>query len=259
MSKDSSKPVKAEPQQKSWKPWLGVVVGLAALFGSQIVIGIVLSLYPLIRGWDSTKTSNWLTNSIGVQFVFVLLAEVLAVVVIYYFLKRYKGALKEIGIRKPNWLDPLYGLMGLPAYLVIYFVALNIITHLAPNLNVNEKQQLGFNSAHGPIELILTFLSLVILPPIAEEIVFRGLIYTSLKKWIPLWGAVIGTCLLFAAGHLPEGGSAGPLYIAAIDTFSLSLVLIYLREKTDGLWSSMTLHALKNCIAFVALFALHLT
>ena len=74
-----------------------------------------------------------------------------------------------------------------------------------------------------------------------------------------MWGAVIGTSLLFAAGHLAEGGSAGLLYIAAIDTFSLSLVLIYLREKTDGLWASMTLHALKNGIAFVALFALHLT
>jgi membrane protease YdiL (CAAX protease family) len=30
-----------------------------------------------------------------------------------------------------------------------------------------------------------------------------------------------------------------------------------LREKTGGLWSSMTLHAIKNGIAFVALFVLH--
>jgi membrane protease YdiL (CAAX protease family) len=263
MSKDSSKPAKTpkspEASPKSWRPWVGVIVGLLALFGSQIVIGIILSLYPVIRGWDSTRANNWLTNSVVIQFVFVALAETLTVVIIYYFLKRYKGAFKEIGIRRPKWHDPFYGILGLPVYLVIYFVALNIITHFARNLNVNEKQQLGFNSAHGPVELVLTFISLVILPPIAEEIVFRGIIYTSLKKWLPLWAAVIGTCFLFAAGHLPEGGSAGPLYVAAIDTFSLSLVLIYLREKTGGLWSSMTLHALKNGIAFVALFALHLT
>ena len=48
---------------------------------------------------------------------------------------------------------------------------------------------------------------------------------------------------LFAVAHLPEGGAAGPLYIAALDTFVLSLVLIYLREKTGSLWASITLHA----------------
>ncbi len=74
---------------------------------------------------------------------------------------------------------------------------------------------------------------------------------------MPIAGAVVGTCILFAIGHLPAGGDAGPLYIAAIDTFVLSLVLIYLREKTGGLWSSMLLHAIKNGVAFTALFVLH--
>jgi membrane protease YdiL (CAAX protease family) len=262
MSTDSSKPkiAKDNLEAKSWHTWIGVTVALGALFGSQLVIEfVIVSAVVNIKGWSLNRTSNWLNNNVTVQFIFVLLAETLTVYLIYLYLKRYKGAFRQIGIRKPNWLDPIYGLCGLPAYLLIYFITLGIITHFVPSLNVNEKQQLGFTGAHGSIELILTFISLVILPPIAEEIVFRGLIFTSLKKKLPMWGAVIITCLLFAAGHLPEGGSAGPLYIAAIDTFSLSLVLIYLREKTGGLWSSMTLHALKNTIAFVALFALHLT
>jgi membrane protease YdiL (CAAX protease family) len=145
--------------------------------------------------------------------------------------------------------------MGLPVYLGIYLVAYAIIKHLVPGLNVNEKQQLGFNNISGAKEMILTFISLVILPPIGEEILFRGFLYSSLKKNLPIVVAVLGTCTIFAIGHLPEGGAAGPLYIAAIDTFVLSLVLIYLREKTGGLWASMTLHGLKNCIAFVALYA----
>jgi membrane protease YdiL (CAAX protease family) len=260
MSTDSSKAkvAKIKAPEKTWNIWIGIVVGLAALFGSQLLIGVILSIYPSLRGWDQSKANNWLNNSILVQFIFVLLAEILAVWLVYLYLKRYKGALKEIGLRKPQWLDPVFGLTGLPVYLILYFVALSVITHIFPSLNVNEKQQLGFNGAHGAGDLIITFISLVILPPIAEEIIFRGLIYTGLKKKLPFWGAAIATSALFAAGHLPEGGSAGPLYVAAIDTFTLSLVLVYLREKTGGLWAGMTLHALKNCIAFVALFALHL-
>lgn len=78
-----------------------------------------------------------------------------------------------------------------------------------------------------------------------------------LKKALSLWPAVILTSLIFASAHLPEGGSAGPLYIAAIDTFVLSLVLIFLREKTGSLWAGITLHAAKNGIAFVYLFIAH--
>jgi membrane protease YdiL (CAAX protease family) len=254
MSKDISK-----TDNKSWNPWVGALLAIVALFGSQIIIGLVLSIYPFIKGWSGNQANNWLSSSIIAQFIFVLLAESLTVFTILSYLKRYKGSFRSIGLRKPKWTDPLLGLAGLPAYLALYFLAVNIVVLFDHGLNTSQKQQTGFNGAHGALDLVLTFFSLVILPPIAEEIVFRGLLFTSLKKVLPLGGAAVATSLLFAAGHLPAGGSSGPLYIAAIDTFSLSLVLIYLRQKTNGLWASMTLHALKNTIAFVALFALHLT
>jgi membrane protease YdiL (CAAX protease family) len=96
-----------------------------------------------------------------------------------------------------------------------------------------------------------------VLPPLAEEIMVRGFIYTSFRKTMRIVPAAIITSLLFASAHLPEGGAAGPLYIAAIDTFVLSMVLIYLREKTGSLWASISLHAMKNGIAFAALFLVH--
>lgn len=250
MSKDTSK----DDKDKIWNPWLGVLVAAAALLGSQIVSGLLLSLFPLIAGWDKTRANNWLNNSTLAQFIFIIMAEAIILGSLYLFLSKYKNGFKVIGLRKPRWLDPVYGLAGLPLYLIIYFIVIGTATHFFPSINVNEKQQLGFNNVHGAIALIMTFISLVILPPIGEEIIFRGILYTSLKKIMPLWPAVIATSLLFAAGHLAEGGSGGLLYIAALDTFSLSLVLIYLREKTGGLYASMTLHAIKNCIAFAALF-----
>lgn len=166
--------------------------------------------------------------------------------------------MSAIGLRRPRWSDLGYGLAAVPAYFVLYIITVGVITALVPDLNVSQQQDIGFKDPAGTIELILTFISLVILPPIAEEILFRGFLYSSLKKALPIAGAVVGTSILFAIGHLPAGGAAGPLYIAAIDTFVLSLVLIYLREKTGGLWSSMLLHAIKNGVAFTALFLLHI-
>ncbi|HVX57224.1 MAG TPA: CPBP family intramembrane glutamic endopeptidase, partial [Candidatus Saccharimonadales bacterium] len=113
------------------------------------------------------------------------------------------------------------------------------------------------NDVQGALPMTLTFISLVVLPPLAEEIMVRGFLYSSLKKALPTIWAVLITSGLFAAAHLPEGGASGPLYIGAIDTFVLSLVLIYLREQTGNLWASITLHACKNGFAFVTLFVLH--
>lgn len=239
----------------SWNSAVGVAVALFIFFAAQIVSELLLSLYRFPKHWSTDQALNWLQNSISAQFLYILIAEGLIILVIILFVRRYKDGLKLIGLRRPKWTDPLWGLAAIPLYLVLYLATVGLLTHFIPSINVNEKQQLGFNNVSGTGEMIFTFLSLVILPPIAEEILFRGFLYSSLKKNLPKVVAVVGTSALFAIGHLPEGGSAGPLYIAGIDTFILSLILILLREKTGGLWASMTLHALKNGIAFIALFA----
>jgi membrane protease YdiL (CAAX protease family) len=240
-----------------WRPWLGVLFLIFIYYASQIAAGIVLSIYPGLRHWSHAETFQWLDNSVGAQFVFILLAEGLSLGAIYLFLRRYKLGFAAIGLKKPRWSDLGYGLLAVPAYLTLYFVTIAVVSHLVPGLDVNQQQEIGFDNVAGALPLIMTFISLVILPPLAEEIMVRGFLYSTLKKALPTAGAVILTSLLFAGAHLPEGGAAGPLYIAALDTFVLSLILIYLREKTGSLWASITLHACKNGVAFLALFVFH--
>jgi membrane protease YdiL (CAAX protease family) len=237
-----------------WNPIVGVCLAGIIFFGAQLLSGVLLSYYRYPKHWTDQQLLNWLDNSIVAQFLFVLFAEALVVLGVYLFVRRYKDGLRAIGLRAPRWTDPLYGLAIFLPYLIVDFIILTLLGSLIPGLNIKEKQQLGFNSVSGIGEMTLTFISLVILPPIAEEILFRGFLYSSLKKNLPKIIAVLATSALFAIGHLPEGGAAGPFYVGAIDTFILSLFLLYLREKTGGLWANMTLHALKNGIAFVYLY-----
>lgn len=240
-----------------WNPWLGVLFVILVFFGSQFVIGMLVSIYPYFKHWTHDETVSWLNDSIVAQFGFILLTEALMIAAIYWFLRRYKTNWSDIGLRKPQFNDVLYGIAGFLPYFVLYIVTVGVVSALVPGLNVDQEQQLGFSDVHGGLQLTMTFISLVVLPPLVEEILVRGFLYSTLKKALPIIGAAIATSLIFAAAHLPEGGAAGPLYIAALDTFVLSLVLIFLREKTGGLWASITLHAIKNGIAFVSLFILH--
>lgn len=249
MSKDSSKPIK-----RLWHPWLGVGLAVFLFLGVQVVAGILVSIYPLLRGWSVSHAQVWLDNSLTAKIAYLALISVIIFVTLKWFLKLYGQNWKTLGLRRPKGSDALYSLAAFPVYVLIFLVLTVIIKALVPSLNLEQVQDLGFNGSYSGLQLIIIGLALVVLSPLTEEVIFRGLLYGSLKRTVPLIWAAVVTSLIFAAGHLPEGGSAGPLYIAAIDTFVLSLVLVYLREKTGGLWASIGLHALKNCIAFLAVF-----
>jgi membrane protease YdiL (CAAX protease family) len=235
-----------------WNPWIGVLLVLAIYVFSQIV-GLVVLIYPILRHWSAAKSSSWFNNSTYAQFFYVFIVEAFTVLAVLQLLKWFKVDKKVIGLRKPRFKDLLYAVIGALVYFFLYFFVVIILSTFVKGLNVSENQNVGFNSVHGVAQLIVTFVSLVILPPIAEEVLVRGFLYSSLKKGLPQIAAFIATSLIFASAHLPEG-TAGLLWIGFIDTFILSIVLIYLREKTDGLWSSMTLHGIKNAAAYVVLY-----
>ncbi len=260
MSNDSSKHPADQPEHPAsskavpWHPWWTVLFVAIIFFAAQIIGGLAVSFYPWTQHWTTIQASDWLQSSVNGQFTFYVIAEGLTLGAVYLFLRRYPTGFSKIGLRRPRWSDLGYGFAAVPPYFILYILTVIIIAAVAPGLDVNQKQEIGFDHVTQVLPLLMAFVSLVILPAFTEEIVVRGLLYSSLKKALPLGWAVVATSALFAAAHLPEGGPAGPLYIAAIDTFVLSLVLIYLREKTGGLWASMTLHALKNSIAYIALF-----
>ena len=226
-------------------------------YAAEVFGALAVSVYPFLHHWSHAQAMDWLSASTTAQFIYILLAEGIILGALYLFLRHYRSSFSTIGLKRPRWRDAAYGLMAVPAYYLIYLMTVGVVTHFVPGLNIDQHQQIGFTDVQGTLALIMAFISLVVLPPLTEEIMVRGFLYSSLRGAMKIIPAALATSLIFAAAHLPEGGAAGPLYIAALDTFILSLVLIYLREKTGSLWASITLHAVKNGIAFMTLFVIH--
>lgn len=239
-----------------WNGWLGVVYVVVLFFAAQVVASVLVAVYAQAHHWTSAYIQTWLTNSVTAQFAYTVIAEGLTLWGIYVFMRRYKFDFRKLGLRRFRLRDAGYALAAVPVYYVLALVVLLIAGVFAPNINSGGSQQIGFDTAHGVTQLTMTFISLVILPPFTEEVMVRGMLYGSLKKVTSLAVAVISTSVIFAAAHLGEG-SAGLLWTAAIQFFVLSLVLIYLREKTQGLWAPILLHAANNAIAFYTLFLHH--
>ncbi len=251
-------PQATKPQPKRlqfWHPIVAIALVVFIYFFSQLVAGVFVSIYPAIRGWGVDTTNLWLKTPAG-QFWTIMFIEVSVVLMVWGLLKIRGLNLKAIGLKKPKWMDISYALAGFAAYFVLYVIIALIAQKLFPSIDFDQKQQIGFQTARETSQLILVFMSLVVAPPIAEEILCRGFLYTGLRSRWPVWIAAVVTSILFAAAHLQFGSGAPLLWVAAIDTFILSLVLVFLREKTNSLSAPIMLHMLKNGLAFTLLFVI---
>lgn len=217
---------------------------------SQFVATAIIAAGILLT--SSAGVLDKFNNSAPTQFFFVALAEGLAVWLVLKLLKKQKLSLRAIGLRRPHISDIWRGLVGFGIFYVLLIGATILLTFIFPGLN-DTPQDVGFNNAAGIGEL-LAFLALVFLPPLGEEILVRGYLFSGLRSRLPFIKAALITSLLFSFAHLQLGDGAAPVWGAAAATFVLSLVLVYLREITGALYAGILVHMLNNLIAFFIKF-----
>lgn len=231
-------------------PWQVVLNTVGAFLFSQLIAVFLVSIGYGLTHPHTHNTADAINNSIAAQFFFVLLAEGLAALFTIWLVRRRGLNLGAIGLgRRPRIMDARLAVLGFLSVYALLVIANLIIGIFSPQIN-NQKQNLGFNNISTGSQNILAFLALVIVPPLGEEPLVRGFLYSGLRRWWRFWPAALATSFLFGIAHL-EFGSGGPLvWGAAIDTFLLSIILVFLRERTGALYAGMAVHMLNNLIAF---------
>ncbi|PSB55065.1 CPBP family intramembrane glutamic endopeptidase [Chamaesiphon polymorphus] len=170
---------------------------------------------------------------------------------IWYRCDRVKIDLKQV-IGKPDravqWLRVIgLTIAGLIFSLASFLVILGLISYIFPNFAeqiltvVSKNRSTAINSGDTLLYRILNFLMIVVVAPISEELIFRGII---LNRWAQKWNlqkSLIATSLLFGFLHI------NPIGLSMV---GLVLALLYLKTKT--LWVPIAAHAMNNFIAFCA-------
>ena len=94
--------------------------------------------------------------------------------------------------------------------------------------------------------ILLGFISVVVVAPLIEEFLFRGFLYSQLRRsFLRDWGAVAVSSLVWTAIHFQY--EVGILFFL----FLFGLFLGYFRIKYNSLLIPVALHALNNLIAFI--------
>lgn len=237
-----------------WGPVASLLFGmLGAFIGGSVIASILVMLVLTVLGFDAAEIDVWSRTINGVLVVSAL-AAVFVIAVILLYVKRRGGNKLQLGLTKFHLHYVWQAISGVLTYFFMYVVAVSIIKVLVPSLDLEQKQDLGFDSPVSSFQLVAVFLTLVVIPPIVEELVFRGFIYSGLRSRFNFAIATLVTSLFFAVGHLQFGNGAPLLWVAAIDTFVLSVVMCYIRERTGSIIPTIIIHALKNGLAFSFLY-----
>ena len=241
----------SEDSKDLGSPWLVIPITLLIFFISQFFAALLVSAGLAIFQPDAS-ISNLLNQSAPVQFFYVLAAEGLTFGLVVLVVRKIRHmSMSSVGFgRLPKWRDVTRAVGGAAAFYGLLIVTSILISLFLPDIDTNEPQDVGFNTLNTALDSILAFTALVFLPPVGEETLMRGYLYSGLRAHWRFITAMLVTSLLFGVAHLFSGTSGNTLWIAGIDTFLLSLVLVYLRERTGALYAPMLVHAANNLIAF---------
>lgn len=97
---------------------------------------------------------------------------------------------------------------------------------------------------------LITILIVVIIGPIAEEVLFRGVIYGKLRDSFNVTQAAVISAAIFGIYHknIVQG-----IYAALF-----GIILAYIFEKTQTIWGSVLMHMVFNLSSYLILWLSHL-
>jgi membrane protease YdiL (CAAX protease family) len=188
-------------------------------------------------------------ESFGSIVVGTLCFQGAAWLLILFFLRKHEVGWREaFGFRGPKIRHPILLTIG---FIIVFAVVL-----LLQWTSVSALEKLGLSpESQSAVKLVTDAKSLwtiiylgvfaVVIAPVAEEFIFRGMLFPFVKQLGFPRLAWFGVSFLFAAIHLNLP--------TLIPLFVLALALTWLYDRTDNLLVPIVAHALFNAANFAML------
>ncbi len=166
-------------------------------------------------------------------------------------LARGQGGLRGIGSfsmeeRRLWGLGLMGGLLGAAGNLLL-FLAVSSGSRLIQGRHLQPTDVATLRHLRGPW-LLLAFLSACLVAPFCEELFFRGVLYSSMRR---SWGRAAATLIssaVFSLLHLKWEGIPS--------LFFLGLLFVFLYERSGSLLPGMLAHSLNNILALAIMLSL---
>jgi membrane protease YdiL (CAAX protease family) len=234
-------PVEPPRGQGRWLPlplWAPFAAMLGAVIAIVLVGAIVTTIWLLTDpGADTSSTPDGLL--IALTLVQDALLVGAAVYVVAAMLKRATPAM--FGIRTLPLRIALKWIVAAYAAYWIFNVLLLSIFGQPPEQDLvrdlKETQDVAVLIGFGVLTCLVA--------PLAEELFFRGFMFSVLAARLGVWWGAAITGVIFGLIHLPGAPALG---VAVLVVFGAALCFVY--YKSGSLIPCMALHAFNNAVSF---------
>ena len=212
---------------------LGISVVVSICFSVVLVSGIV-NVTDMAGEYDIVEKIN---HSVLYQLI---ITSVLSGVIAFFLYRSDQRRRKEGFLGQGEdfvWSPPVIWF----SVIILAIAGSQMLNDLIRVLRLNEvfpyySQMTDDTMAGQPVWLL--FLTVGILAPIAEELIFRGLVFRRMKDFMKPWMAIVLSGLLFGIYH---GNMIQFLYASLL---GILLSLIY--HRTGTLWTPILAHVVAN-------------
>ncbi len=213
--------------------WFGPV-GLAAVIAEESFSGL--------PEWQGTFLINliYCIGGLAVTALIVLLARV-------SFARRLKGFGLNVKTIHKDFLAGVVNLLAVWPLVMLTIILTLFLGQLiwGEGFQLQQHEELKVITAYPQLSLrILIIVVAVVIAPVLEEMLFRGLFQTAIRSFFSKpWLSVVISSVLFAAFHQPGHWPA---------LFVLAVCLGYSYEKSGSLFRPIFIHSLFNATAVIA-------
>ena len=154
-----------------------------------------------------------------------------------------RAAVRELGL--VSFKPSAFG------WILVGLFATYVATALFAELVVQpEQEDISGDLGVGDETLLVAVVAVVLmvgLAPVAEELFFRGMLFSGLRDRMSPWPAALLAGLIFGSIHAPSG------LTAVVPLAALGVMFCWLYERTGSLWPSVIAHAINNGLALALL------
>jgi len=216
--------------------WFGAVA---------VTISITRNVVGDLVGWRSALLEN------SIMFV---LAAVTVVVIVLLARTSFARGLKGFGLNARTILkDSIAAFVNLLSVWPLLLLMVLITTFFGKLIwghqyQIQQHEELELITTHPQLPLrIMIFIVAVLMAPVLEEMIFRGLFQTMIRSFLAKpWLSILISSTIFATIH------SQPAHWPVL--FVLAICLGYAYEKSGSLLRPIFIHALFNAIAIIAVF-----
>lgn len=176
----------------------------------------------------------------NIHVVMILAAGLTLLTLFLSFHIRRKNPLEEMHLRPVSAKPALLSLLLGAAAQVVVVVIISFIP--LPEEMIEEMNQNGELLMQGPVAL--QFIDIAVITPILEEVIFRGLAFTRLRRGMRTGLAVVLSAVIFGAAH---GTAVAFVYAGLLGV----LCALLMRRHNDSILTPICCHAGFNAASFL--------